>query len=159
MKYLILLIFSLYCCSSNEKQTENETRVNPKANRYLLQGSDLLKQHNFTQALAFADSADKYATQKADVHFFKGRVYSELGRFAEAEQAYKNTLEDMPGYKGVWNNLGNNAYRQQNFILAIDFYKKEITLGRAAIPLRALGRAFVELGQTESAGKIGRAHV
>ena len=151
MKYLILLIFSLYCCSSNEKQTENETRVNPKANRYLLQGSDLLKQHNFTQALAFADSADKYATQKADVHFFKGRVYSELGRFAEAEQAYKNTLEDMPGYKGVWNNLGNNAYRQQNFSLAIDFYKKEITLGRATIPLRALGRAFVELGQTDSA--------
>ena len=151
MKYLILLIFSLYCCSSNEKQTENKTRVNPKVNRYLLQGSDLLKQHNFTQALAFADSADKYATQKADVHFFKGRVYSELGRFAEAEQAYKNALEDTPGYKGVWNNLGNNAYRQQNFSLAIDFYKKELTLGRETIPLRALGRAFVELGQTDSA--------
>ena len=151
MKYLILLIFSLYCCSNNEKQTVNETRVNPKVNRFLLQGSDLLKQHNFTQALAFADSADKYATQRDDVHFFKGRVYSELGRFAEAEQAYKNALKATPSYKGVWNNLGNNAYRQQNFSLAIDFYKKELMLGKATIPLRALGRAFVELGQTDSA--------
>lgn len=109
MKYLILLIFTLYCCSSNEKQTVNEAQVNPKANRFLLRGSDLLKQHNFTQALAFADSADKYTTQKAGVHFFKGRVYSELGRFAEAEQAYNNALRATPGYKGVWNNLGSLA--------------------------------------------------
>ena len=151
MKYLILLIFALYCCSSNEKQTVNEARVNPKANRFLLRGSDFLKQHNFTQALAFADSADKYTTQKAGVHFFKGRVYSELGRFAEAEQAYKNALKATPGYKGFWNNLVNNAFRQQNFSLAIDLYKKELMLGKATIPLRAMGRAFVELGQTDSA--------
>ena len=124
---------------------------NPKTNRFLLQGSDALKQHNFIQALSFADSAAKYAVEKADIHFFKGRVYSELGRFKEAEQAYMKALEATPSYRGVWNNLGNNAYRQQNFSQAIEYYMQEVSRNKAPIPLRAVGRAFVELGKTDSA--------
>ncbi|SUZ80629.1 uncharacterized protein METZ01_LOCUS33483, partial [marine metagenome] len=124
---------------------------NPRTNGFLLQGSDALKQHNFIQALSFADSASKYATQKADIHFFKGRVYSELGRFKEAEQAYMKALKATPSYRGVWNNLGNNAYRQQNFSQAIDYYMQEVAQNKAPIPLRAVGRAFVELGKTDSA--------
>ena len=124
---------------------------NPRTNRFLLQGSDALKQHNFIQALSFADSAAKYAVEKANIHFFKGRVYSELGRFKEAEQAYLKALEATPGYRGVWNNLGNNAYRQQNFSQAIDYYTHEVAQNKAPIPLRAVGRAFVELGKTDSA--------
>tara|TARA_B100001750_G_C15517776_1_gene608727 strand:+ start:3152 stop:4351 length:1200 start_codon:yes stop_codon:yes gene_type:complete len=152
MKRLILLLLFFYCCSGNEKQVVDVLySSNPKINRFLLQGNDALKQHNFIQALALADSADKYAVQKADIHFFKGRVYSELGRFAEAEQAYKNALKAAPSYRGVWNNLGNNAYRQQNFSQAVDYYIQEITQNQAPIPLRALGRAFVELGKTDSA--------
>ena len=152
MMLLIPLLLFLYSCSSNEKQVVDVSySSNPRTSRFLLQGSDALKQHNFIQALTLADSADKYATQKADVHFFKGRVYSELGRFAEAEQAYKNALKAAPGYRGVWNNLGNNAYRQQNFSQAVNYYGQEITQNQASIPLRALGRAFVELGKTDSA--------
>ena len=124
---------------------------NPRTNGFLLQGSDALKQHNFIQALSFADSAAKYAAQKADIHFFKGRVYSELGRFKEAEQAYMKALKATPSYRGVWNNLGNNAYRQQNFSQAIDYYIQEVAQNKAPIPLRAVGRAFVELGKTDSA--------
>ena len=152
MKCLIPLLLFFYCCSGNEKQVVDVLySSNPRINRFLLQGNDALKQHNFIQALALADSADKYAVQKADIHFFKGRVYSELGRFAEAEQAYKNALKAAPSYRGVWNNLGNNAYRQQNFSQAVDYYIQEITQNQAPIPLRALGRAFVELGKTDSA--------
>ena len=124
---------------------------NPRTNRFLLQGIDALKQHNFIQALSFADSAAKYAVEKADIHFFKGRVYSELGRFKEAEQAYMKALEATPSYRGVWNNLGNNAYRQQNFSQAIEYYMQEVSHNKAPIPLRAVGRAFVELGKTDSA--------
>jgi len=152
MRCLIPLLLFLYCCNSNEKQVVDVlSSSNPRTNRFLLKGSDALKQHNFIQALALADSADKYAVQKADIHFFKGRIYSELGRFTEAEQAYKNALKAAPSYRGVWNNLGNNAYRQQNFSEAVDYYIQEVTQNQAPIPLRALGRAFVELGKTDSA--------
>ena len=152
MRCLISLLLFLYCCNSNEKQVVDVlSSSNPRTNRFLLKGSDALKQHNFIQALALADSADKYAVQKADIHFFKGRIYSELGRFTEAEQAYKNALKAAPSYRGVWNNLGNNAYRQQNFSEAVDYYIQEVAQNQAPIPLRALGRAFVELGKTDSA--------
>ena len=149
---IIPLLLFFYCCSSNEKEfVDMLSTNNPRTNRFLLQGSDALKQHNFIQALSFADSAAKYAVEKADIHFFKGRVYSELGRFKEAEQAYLKALEATPGYRGVWNNLGNNAYRQQNFSQAIDYYTHEVAQNKAPIPLRAVGRAFVELGKTDSA--------
>ena len=52
---------------------------------------------------------DKDFIKSSCLFFFKGRVYSELGRFADAEQAYNNALKAMPNYRGVWNNLGNNA--------------------------------------------------
>ena len=149
---IIPLLLFFYCCSSNEKEfVDMLSTNNPRTNRFLLQGSDALKQHNFIQALSFADSAAKYAVEKADIHFFKGRVYSELGRFKEAEQAYMKALEATPNYRGVWNNLGNNAYRQQNFSQAIDYYTQEVAHNKAPIPLRAVGRAFVELGKTDSA--------
>ena len=80
MRCLIPLLLFLYCCTSNEKQVVDVlSSSNPRTNRFLLKGSDALKQHNFIQALALADSADKYTVQKADIHFFKGRIYSELG--------------------------------------------------------------------------------
>ena len=152
MRCIIPLLLFFYCCTSNEKEfVDMLSTNNPRTNSFLLQGSDALKQHNFIEALSFADSASKYATQKADIHFFKGRVYSELGRFKEAEQAYMKALKATPSYRGVWNNLGNNAYRQQNFSQAIDYYMQEVAQNKAPIPLRAVGRAFVELGKTDSA--------
>ena len=152
MIYIIPLLLFLYCCTSSEKEfIDIQSSNNPRTNSFLLQGIDALKQHNFIQALALADSAAIYATQDADIHFFKGRIYSELGRFKEAEQEYMKALKATPGYRGVWNNLGNNAYRQQNFSQAIDYYIKEAAQNKEPIPLRAVGRAFVELGKTDSA--------
>ena len=135
IRYLIPLLLFFYCCSGDEKRAGNVPySSNPRTNNFLLEGRNALKQHNFIQALALADSADKYAILKADVHFFKGRVYSELGRFADAEQAYNNALKAMPNYRGVWNNLGNNAYRQQNFSQAVDYYRKEVAQNQTPIP-------------------------
>ena len=152
MIYIIPLLLFLYCCTSSEKEfIDIQSSNNPRTNSFLLQGIDALKQHNFIQALALADSAAIYATQDADIHFFKGRIYSELGRFKEAEQEYMKALKATPGYRGVWNNLGNNAYRQQNFSQAIDYYIHEAAQNKEPIPLRAVGRAFVELGKTDSA--------
>ena len=94
MRRIIPLLLFFYCCTSNEKEfVDMLSTNNPKTNSFLLQGSAALKKHNFIQALSFADSAAKYAVEKADIHFFKGRVYSELGRFKEAEQAYMKALE------------------------------------------------------------------
>ena len=145
----LLIVFS---CTSDKTPINNKYKKrNPMADYFLMEGNKYLKKHDFKKALALADSAELYAIKKDDVYFFKGRIYSELGRFAKADEAYNNTININPDYIGAWNNLGNNAFRQQNFSQAVKFYNKEIIINKTSIPFRALGRAYVELGKTDSA--------
>ena len=110
-----------------------------------------MRGHEFRRALALADSAEKRAPGLAAAHFFRARVYSELGRFQEAETAYLTAYKLQPDYRGIWNNLGNNAFRQEEFLKAIEYYQRELEEHPAPIPLRGMGRAHVELGQVDSA--------
>ena len=145
----LLIVFS---CTSDKTPINNKYKKrNPMADYFLMEGNKYLKKHDFKKALALADSAELYAIKKDDVYFFKGRIYSELGRFAKADEAYNNTININPNYIGAWNNLGNNAFRQQNFSQAVKLYNKEIIINKTSIPFRALGRAYVELGKTDSA--------
>tara|TARA_B100001750_G_scaffold222767_1_gene212443 strand:+ start:5014 stop:6225 length:1212 start_codon:yes stop_codon:yes gene_type:complete len=145
----LLIVFS---CTSDKTPINNKYKKrNPMADYFLMEGNKYLKKHDFKKALALADSAELYAIKKDDVYFFKGRIYSELGRFAKADEAYNNTININPNYIGAWNNLGNNAFRQQKFSQAVKYYNKEIVKNKTSIPFRALGRAYVELGKTDSA--------
>ena len=148
----MLALSLLFSCSKDEKKlVHNPNKRNPMVNYFLMQGNQFLKKHDFERALTLADSAESYDINKDDVYFFKGRVFSELGRFAKADKAYNNTIKINPNYIGAWNNLGNNAFRQQNFSQAVKYYNKEIIKNKTSIPFRALGRAYVELGKTDSA--------
>ena len=145
----LLIVFS---CTSDKTPINNKYKKrNPMADYFLMEGNKYLKKHDFKKALALADSAELYAIKKDDVYFFKGRIYSELGRFAKADEAYNNTININPNYIGAWNNLGNNAFRQQKFSQAVKYYNKEIIKNKTSTPFRALGRAYVELGKTDSA--------
>ena len=142
---MLLIVFS---CANDKTPIKNKYKKrSPMADYFLMEGNKFLKKHDFKRALALADSAELYAIKKDDVYFFKGRIYSELGRFSKADQAYNYTININPDYIGAWNNLGNNAFRQQNFSQAVEYYKKEIIKNKTSIPFRALGRAYVELGK------------
>ena len=155
MRFLFpVLIFCFLSC--NTKEQESATNYISVADEFIMKGRAALKKHYFFQALAYADSAEKYSLDEANVHFFKGRIFSELGRFEEAKNSYNKVLNISSSYRGVWNNLGNNAFRQQHFKEAISYYYKELINNNDPIPFRALGRAFVELGETDSAKYILR---
>lgn len=115
------------------------------------QGEEALRQNEFDIALALADSAQKLTPESANVLFLRARIHSEIGQWQSAEAAYRKVLTLEPGYRGVWNNLGNNAYRQQEYYRAIGYYQKEIAINSAAIPWRGIGRTYVELGKVDSA--------
>ncbi len=135
-------------------RTEQEPAFDRLTGQLLLQGTEALRQHDFRAALALADSALKQAPDgpdKANAYFYRARVLSEVGRFEEAGADYHKVLEQVPDYRGVWNNLGNNTYRQQAYYRAIDYYQKELAAHLAPIPLRGMGRAYVELGLVDSA--------
>jgi tetratricopeptide (TPR) repeat protein len=117
----------------------------------LRQGEEALRQNEFDLALALADSAEKLTPKSANVHFLRARICSEAGQWQKAESSYRKALELEPGYRGAWNNLGNNAFRQQKYHQAIAFYQKELETNTEPIPWRGMGRAYVELGKIDSA--------
>lgn len=146
---LLLAILFLEGCDSNDSLSD-EAYV-PASEVLLYQSNEALRQHEFQFAIRLVDSAAAIAPQNPNVPFLKARIYSELGRWNTADSAYKETLGLKPDYRGVWNNLGNNAFRQQNFLAAVNYYRKELQENPASIPWRGLGRAYVELGKVDSA--------
>lgn len=146
---LLLAILLLEGCDTNNSVPE-EAYV-PASEMLLHQSNEALRQHEFHYAIRLADSAAVIAPQNPNVSFLKARIYSELGRWGSADTAYQQTLALKPDYRGVWNNRGNNAFRQQEYRAAVKYYEKELAVNKAAIPWRGLGRAYVELGEVDSA--------
>ena len=139
-------------CQSEKAVEAPEDVYSFTSEQLLRKGTEALKVHEFEWALALTDSAEKDAPESPNVPFLRARIYSELGRWEKADSAYGKTLALKPDYRGVWNNRGNNAYRQQEYKASIGLYQKELALyPSAAIPWRGMGRAYVELGMVDSA--------
>lgn len=117
----------------------------------LIQSQHALEQGVLQTALSLADSVVERAPRLADAHFQRGRVLSELKRFDEAEKAYRTVLSLNPEYQGAWYNLGNNAYRQQNYDEALRYFQKEQEQHSAASTLVSIGRAYAARGVPDSA--------
>ncbi len=158
-RYVYSLLALLLCgCASQPK--EEPVEIIAKSEFLLLQANEALRQNEFDAALALTDSAQKLTPNSANVYFMRARAYSEIGQWQEAEKAYRKVLELKPSYRGVWNNLGNNTFRQQKFEQALGYYHKEIARNmrfpppqsaEEAVPFYQLGRAYVELGKVDSA--------
>lgn len=143
-----ILLFGAGCAAEPDPPARP---LDPVAERYLFRGTQALEEGGFDVALAFADSAEERAPELPDISFLRGRIYAELGHISKADSAYRRTLALKPDYPGAWNNLGNNAYRQQRYSEAIQFYRRELQREPAPIPWRGIGRAYVELGRVDSA--------
>lgn len=144
-----LTVFLLVGCQAGQEQPT--AREDEKAQAFLLQGTQALQQHDFQAALAFADSVEKRTPRSADAPFLCGRIFTELNRLDEAEAAYRRALELRPDYPGVWHNLGNLALHRQQFDVAVARYRRELAQHSSPVPWRGIGRAYVELGRTDSA--------
>lgn len=114
-------------------------------------GEEALNSRAFIRALSLADSAVAIQPEAAEPHFLRGMILTQTLRWEEAEAAYDEVIERNPGYRGVWNNMGNLAVRQERIREAIKYYQKELANHKDARPLISLGRAYRELGIVDSA--------
>ena len=121
------------------------------AERFLRLGSEALQRHDFERAFAFADSVAVFSSDLADIPFLRGRIYAELANFDKADSAYRVALAMHPTYPGAWHNLGNTAFRRQEFSEAIRYYLREFQAHPDPRPWREIARSYVELGKTDSA--------
>lgn len=122
----------------------------------LVQSQQALQQGVLRKALALADSVVERAPRLPDAHFQRGRVLSDLKRFDEAETAYREVLALDPSYQGVWFNLGNNAYRRQNFEEALQYFQNEREQHPSADTFVEIGKSYGAIGKPDSAEQAYR---
>jgi tetratricopeptide (TPR) repeat protein len=131
------------CRSDSGQEAQSRRSVDKETARLLIQSQRALKQGDLRAARILADSVVARAPRLPDAHFQQGRVLSELKRFEDAEAAYRETLALNPDYRGVWYNLGNNAYRQQAYEDAVTFFRRAHALHPSAETLVSLGWTYV----------------
>lgn len=154
-----LVVFSLLLggCGTGEDAESGETNamsrraVDDTTVSMLVHSQQALQQGALRKALALADSVVQRAPRLADGHFQRGRVLSELKRFDDAEKEYREVLSLNPQYQGAWFNLGNNAYRRQNYEDALRYFKNEHDKHPSASTLVEIGKTYGRRGAPDSA--------
>ena len=148
---ITLLLLGTFAACERAAPVDKPQPMPPVVQRLLRLADEALTRHDFDRAFALADSAAQRAPELADIAFFRGRIYTELAQSAEAEAEYRKALDIRPFYPGGWNNLGNTAFRQQQYSDAITYFRRELAAHPDARPWRGIARAFVELGMPDSA--------
>ncbi|MCS6975646.1 MAG: VWA domain-containing protein [Gemmatales bacterium] len=81
-------------------------------------GNAAYSRGDFAAALAYYDSARRVADDPGQVAFCRAAALYQLGRYAEADSAYRQTLEDAVGWRraAAWYGLGNALVRQAEYL-------------------------------------------
>jgi tetratricopeptide (TPR) repeat protein len=142
------------CFSKTDPMTKTEKlrqTLDPRVQQFLLAGEQAYKQGNYVAALALSDSAEVYAPDLADIHFFRGRIYTDLNQLDIAKAAYEATLDADPAYRGAHMNLGINSFRRGKLRDAINSFKQEEALEPNSGLYLEMGRVYAKLGEADSA--------
>ena len=147
---IVILCAILWGCGGDASE-DVRPLLDPVTVRHLQAGSAALDVYQYEAALVYADSAGRRRPNAPDVAFLRGRVYAEMADLERSDSLYRRVLALAPEYPGAWNNLGNNTFRQKRYSEAITYYRNELAQEPAPIPWRGIGRAYVELGKSDSA--------
>ncbi len=92
----------------------------------------------------------------SDVIFTLGLIEKRQGRYAQAEEYYRRTIQVAPHFDGAFSNLGNVYFSRKQADLAVASYQQAIDLNpRKAAYYYNLYRAYSQ--ETFLSGKIDRA--
>ncbi|MEM1094175.1 MAG: tetratricopeptide repeat protein [Bacteroidota bacterium] len=138
-------------CTSGTSTEDARANADPRAVGFLLDAEQAFERGAFTLALALSDSAEVYAPELVDIHFFRGRVYTEMNQLEVSNAAYGVALDADPEYQGVRFNLGINQAREGKWREAIDWYVQEEAKFPSTSLYTELGRAYARLGEADSA--------
>ena len=147
-KNLLLMGICVSCFFST---CQKKPDVDPAVAGLIFQAETAFRNGYYNAALIITDSALVNSPQAADIHFLRGRVFTNLARLNEAETAYRTVLSLNPNYQGAWFNMGTNSIRQDDLSAAIAHYKSEMLLYPSARTMVQIGRAYADLGKIDSA--------
>ena len=154
MKHAIPITLLLAGCALGDSSTITEKKretVPAQAARFLVEGERAFERGVYGVALAMTDSVEQIVPDLADLHFLRGKVYTQLNQLETAQFAFQMVLDLDPEYPGARFEMGLNNFRRGKLRDAIDLYREEAELGEWSGLLHELGRAYAKLGEADSA--------
>ncbi len=154
MKRLVLILILAAGCALGDSRTITEKKresVPPLVARFLVEGERAFDRGVYGVALAMTDSVEQIIPDLADLHFLRGKVYTQLNQLETAQFAFQMVLNLDPEYPGARFEMGLNSFRRGKLRDAIGLYQEERELGEWSGLLHELGRAYAKLGEADSA--------
>lgn len=154
MKCLVPILLLVAGCAQGDSRTITERKretVPPQVARFLVEGERAFDRGVYGVALAMTDSVEQVMPDLADLHFLRGKVYTQLNQLETAQFAFQMVVELDPEYAGARFEMGLNNFRRGKLRDAIGLYQEERELGEWSGLLHELGRAYAKLGEADSA--------
>jgi len=94
------------------------------------QGNRLMKEGNFSEALKKYDGEEKRLKDRPELSYNKGLAHYNKKDFQNAreEMARSLNMSDTQAKQNAFYNLGNNAYRMENYQEAVEAFKEALLL-------------------------------
>ena len=126
--------------------------LSPRVARYMVEAEGAFSRGVYELALAYTDSAEAHVPELADLHFLRGKIYTQLNQLQVAQAAYQVVLEIDPEYAGARFDMGLNSFRRGKLRDAINYYlEEELEVGPTTALYHELGRAYAKIGVPDSA--------
>jgi choline-sulfatase len=92
-----------------------------------------------------------------EVHYYRGRAFTALKRWREAETSYAKALEKLPSYSAAWRGLAESRMAQRDLRGAAAAYEKVLPMAPGDALVRVqLGEVYRDLGRTDDAARLMR---
>ena len=150
---LVGVIALISGCQEPDRIAEKQRLLlSPTVARYMVEAEKAFSRGVYEIALAYTDSAEVHVPDLADLHFLRGKIYTQLNRIDIAQAAYQVVLEIDPYYPGARFDMGLNSFRRGKLRDAVNYYLAEASeVGPSTALYHELGRAYAKLGVPDSA--------
>jgi choline-sulfatase len=92
-----------------------------------------------------------------EVHYYRGRAFTSLRRWREAEDSYARAVEKLPSYTAAWRGLAESRMAQRNLRGAAQAYEKLLPMApRDALARVRLGEVYRDMGRPDDAARLMR---
>jgi choline-sulfatase len=92
-----------------------------------------------------------------EVHYYRGRAFTALRRWREAEDSYAHAVEKLPSYSAAWRGLAESRMAQRDLRGAAQAYEKLLPMApRDALARIQLGEVYRDMGRTDDAARLMR---
>jgi len=90
-----------------------------------------------------------------EVHYYRGRAFTALKRWRDAESSYAKATEKLPAYSAAWRGLAESRVALRDLHGAAAAYEKLVSMSpRDALAQVQLGEVYRDMGRPDEAARL-----